>query len=53
MPPALGDRSCCGYNFKALTRGETRIPLLYRQGVEMGFAESTMLEIVEMPVTIR
>jgi predicted secreted protein len=53
MPPAPGDQSHCGYKFKALTRGETKITLLYEQGKERGFAVSTVLEIVEVPVTIR
>ena len=53
MPPAPGDQSYCGYKFKALTRGETKITLLYQQGKESGFAVSTVIEVVEVPVTIR
>ncbi len=52
VPPAPGDQSYCGYKFKALTPGETKITLLYQQGKERGFAVNTVLEIVEVPVTI-
>ncbi|MCJ7654194.1 MAG: protease inhibitor I42 family protein [Dehalococcoidia bacterium] len=53
MPPAPGDQSYCGYKFKALKVGETKITLIYERSKERGFAVNEVAEIIEVPVTIQ
>ncbi len=53
MPPAPGDQSYCGYKFKALKVGETKITLIYERSKEHGFEVSEVAEIIEVPVNIQ